>query len=142
MKAMFHAPWLYRHQKLGKQTKFYDNSLTCEGSQNFDGSVLSVGPDSQLIDGNGEILCHGVDEALRNYADKIKAVAVLIGPGDHKSIHSGVSDAIKLGLDLDVPVVLVAGHDVDLLAARRQQELPFPIMSVRLNDSSTEVVYS
>ena len=87
-------------------------------------------------------MCKGVDEALRNHTEKIKAIAVLIGPGNLEKLNSGVEDAIKLGLDLDVPVVPVAGHDADLLSARSQQDLPFPIMSVRLNDLNTEVVYS
>lgn len=82
-----------------------------------------------------------VDDALRSAgieANKIKAIAVTLGPGETYSINPGILFAKKMGIENSIPVYAINNQEAHVFGNRMHmgvlsEDLPisFPFFSVR-----------
>lgn len=87
-----------------------------------------------------ESLPHVVDQAMKSSRlsmDRIKAIAVTLGPGETYSIAHGLEYAMKLGVDNNIPVYPVNNHEAHVFSNRmfhdlteKKCHLRFPFLSV------------
>lgn len=69
--------------------------------------------------------------------DKIKAIAVTLGPGETYTLAHGLEYAKKLGIEHNIPVYPVNNHEAHIFANRmfedltqKKSPLKFPFLSV------------
>jgi len=82
-----------------------------------------------------------LDQAGVNMAD-ISAVAVTLGPGQSPSLKAGMSYALMLGIEYDLPVIPVNHLEAHVMTGRMvdPENTDFPYLSVLATGGHTELV--
>ena len=76
--------------------------------------------------------------------DKLKAIAVTIGPGQHGSLKVGLDYAKAIGIKFNLPVIPVNHLEAHIMTARMVEDvdkhMDFPFLSVLTTGAHTEIV--